>query len=133
MRSKFASNLVCPLFESRKGFKNVTKGLNGCGLGKIRAAPISKDIFGEQSDNFYPTTAQHRIFLSQAPVSLGEPTYSQLKTRRQALWPLFHLFSVFSNKPYIFLQQINVKKCHVHPVYGAGIRTHDLRNVSLLP
>ena len=25
-----------------------------------------------------------------------------------------------------FLQQINVKKCHVHPVYGAGIRTHDL-------
>ena len=24
------------------------------------------------------------------------------------------------------LQQINVKKCHVHPVSGAGIRTHDL-------
>ena len=24
------------------------------------------------------------------------------------------------------------EKCHVHPVYGAGIRTHDLRNVSLL-
>ena len=24
-----------------------------------------------------------------------------------------------------FLQQINVKKCHVHPVSGAGIRTHE--------
>ena len=32
----------------------------------------------------------------------------------------------------IFLQQINVKKCNVHPVYGAGIQTHDLRYVSLL-
>ena len=32
-----------------------------------------------------------------------------------------------------FLQQINVKKCHVHPVSGAGIQTHDLWNVSLLP
>ena len=32
-----------------------------------------------------------------------------------------------------FLQQINVKKCHVHPVSGTGIRTHDLWNVSLLP
>ena len=32
-----------------------------------------------------------------------------------------------------FLQQINVKKCHVHPVFGAGIWTHDLWNLSLLP
>ena len=30
-----------------------------------------------------------------------------------------------------FLQQINLK--NVHPVYGAGIRTHDLHNMSLLP
>ena len=30
-----------------------------------------------------------------------------------------------------FLQQINVK--NVHPVYGAGIRTHNLWNMSLLP
>ena len=28
-------------------------------------------------------------------------------------------------------QQINVK--NVHPVYGAGIRTHNLQNMSLLP
>ena len=32
-----------------------------------------------------------------------------------------------------FLQQINVKKCHVYPKYGAGIRTHDLSNMSRLP
>ena len=31
------------------------------------------------------------------------------------------------------LQQINVKKCHVHPVYGAGIQTYNLWNVSLFP
>ena len=31
------------------------------------------------------------------------------------------------------LQQMHVKKCYDHPVYGAGIRTHDLRNTSLLP
>ena len=33
-----------------------------------------------------------------------------------------------------FLQQINVKKCpNVHPVYGAGIWTHDLSTMSCPP
>ena len=32
-----------------------------------------------------------------------------------------------------FLQQINVKKYHVHVVYRAGIWTHDLSNVIQLP
>ena len=45
----------------------------------------------------------------------------------------FRLFSVFSNKQYNFLQQINVKKCHVHQVNGSGIQTHDLPNIGLLP
>ena len=45
--------------------------------------------------------------------------------------PLFHLFSSFQTT-LLFLQQINVKKHHVHPVSGTGIRTHDLQNVSLL-
>ena len=44
--------------------------------------------------------------------------------------PLFHLFSVFSIKTQI-LQQISVKMSI--PVYGAGIRTHDLLIMSLLP
>ena len=40
--------------------------------------------------------------------------------------PLFRLFSSF---------QPNItNKCeNLHPVYGAGIRTQDLRNMSLLP
>ena len=45
--------------------------------------------------------------------------------------PLFRLILIFfSNNHYKFLQQIYVKKC---PVYSAGIRTHNLRYVSLLP
>ena len=39
----------------------------------------------------------------------------------------FHLFK----QTLQFLQQINVK--NVNPVYGAGIWTHDLWNMSLLP
>ena len=31
------------------------------------------------------------------------------------------------------LQQINVKKCHVDPVYGAGFQIHDLLNMSHVP
>ena len=42
--------------------------------------------------------------------------------------PLFHFFRLSSLQ---FLQQINVK--NVHPIYGAGIRTHDRLNMSLLP
>ena len=30
-----------------------------------------------------------------------------------------------------FLQQINVK--NVHPVYAAGIRTHNIQNMNLVP
>ena len=32
-----------------------------------------------------------------------------------------------------FLQQINVKKFHVHPIYGPAIRTYNLSNMSRLP
>ena len=39
--------------------------------------------------------------------------------------PLFRLFLVFSNKQY------NLK--NVHQVYGTGIRTHDLLNMSRHP
>ena len=40
------------------------------------------------------------------------------------------IFGLFK-QTLIFLQQIDVKK--VHPVYGAGIRTHDHWNMSLFP
>ena len=45
--------------------------------------------------------------------------------------PFYRLFSALSNKHHNFLQQYNVK--NVHPVSGAGIWTHGLLDVSLLP
>ena len=42
-------------------------------------------------------------------------------------------FGLFKQTSLQFLQQINVKKCHVHPVFCAWIRTHDLSNMSRLP
>ena len=41
------------------------------------------------------------------------------------------IFSLFKTNINTILQQIDVK--NVHPVYGTGIRTHDLQNMSLLP
>ena len=43
-------------------------------------------------------------------------------------WPLFNLFSSFQTHFTIF-----TTTNFVHPVNGAGIRTHDLWNMSLLP
>ena len=51
--------------------------------------------------------------------------------KKWAIYGLFLFICIFSNKHYIFLQQINVK--NIHPVYGAGIRTNDLWSMSLLP
>ena len=42
------------------------------------------------------------------------------------------LFSVFLNKQYNFTTN-QCEKCHVHPIYGSGIWTHDLSNMSRLP
>ena len=48
------------------------------------------------------------------------------------LWPTFlFIFGLFQTNINTILQQINVK--NVHPVYGNGIRTHDLLYMSLLP
>ena len=40
-------------------------------------------------------------------------------------------FCSFSNKQYNFTTN-KCEKCQVHPVYGTGIRTHDLWNMSRL-
>ena len=45
----------------------------------------------------------------------------------------FLFYFVFSKQKLQFSQQIYVKKCYDHPVYGARIQTHDLLNTSLLP
>ena len=46
------------------------------------------------------------------------------------LRPLFIYFRLFK-QTLQFLQQINVK--NVNPANSAGIQTHNLRNMSLLP
>ena len=46
--------------------------------------------------------------------------------------PFFVYFRLFK-QIWQFIQQIYVKKCYDHPVYGTGIWTHDLQNMSLLP
>ena len=45
--------------------------------------------------------------------------------------PLFRLFSVFSNKQYNFYNKYMSK--NIHPVYGAGIQTHNLQKRESLP
>ena len=46
--------------------------------------------------------------------------------------PLINSFLVFSNKQYIFISN-QCEKYQFHPVYGAGIQTHNLTNMSPLP
>ena len=62
-------------------------------------------------------------------------TFSGLWRQRNffkwAIPGLFFVYFCLFKQTLQFLQQINVK--NVHPEYGAGIRTHNLRNMSLLP
>ena len=48
---------------------------------------------------------------------------------KRAIPGLFFVYFRLFKQTLQFLQQINVK--NVHPVYGAGIRTHELRNISV--
>ena len=55
----------------------------------------------------------------------------QFFLKKRVIPSLFFIYFRLLKQTLQFLQQINVK--NVHPVYGAGIRTHDLLNMSLLP
>ena len=50
---------------------------------------------------------------------------------KMATTGLFFVYFCLLKQTLQFLQQIYVKK--IHPVYRAGIRTHDLNNMILLP
>ena len=66
-------------------------------------------------------------------VSIQQKTRSFLKEFFFKKWAnpgLFFMFGLFK-QTIQFLQQINVK--NIHPIYGAGIRTHDLSNMSRVP
>ena len=67
--------------------------------------------------------------LSEKRLIWWNSTESFFKKKMDQPWPLFHLFSVFQYN-IIFTTNQCVGK-NVNPVFGAGIRTHDLSNVSL--
>ena len=66
-------------------------------------------------------------FYPKIPVPLSF-TFKKMGQPRPLLSLIFGLFKQTLLKN---LRQIYMK--NVHPVYGAGIQTHDLRNMSLLP
>ena len=81
----------------------------------------------------------------RGPISQIRFSHHWLISRRRRRWSCFiflkngpttasfsFIFGLYK-QTLQFLQQISVKKCHVHPVSGARIRTHNLWNVSLLP
>ncbi len=47
--------------------------------------------------------------------------------------------NIFSGVPYLatfisfFIEYVIASIAYIHPVYGAGVRTHDLLDVSILP
>ena len=77
--------------------------------------------------------------LLKTPAPALEPNISQIVLllsiffkKMGQLWPLFHLFLVFSNKHYYNFYNKYMWQ-NVDPVYDTGIRTHDLQNMSLFP
>ena len=67
----------------------------------------------------------------QTFISMGQHCLSFVFKKMSITRPLLRLFSVFFKLTIQFVHQINVK--NVHQVKGAGIRTHDLSNMSRLP
>ena len=67
------------------------------------------------------TREAHAIITRTAQINKVPPTNNCL---------FFFIFVLFK-KSLQFLQRIYVR--NVHPVYGAGIRTHNVQNTSLLP
>ena len=70
--------------------------------------------------------AQGQVQTSQVPAVAISPQGIQSRNLNINFF-LNCLFTVFSNKQYNFYNK-KCEKCHVNPVYGATIRTHDLWN-----
>ena len=76
-------------------------------------------------------------------VSKGSPSTPTIRIQIQVKFtlfykmdrprPLFHLFSSFQTHTITIFTTNKYEKCHVHPVDGPGIWTHNLWNMSLLP
>ena len=108
---------------------------------------LTSSIFETSLHNIFPNTKvpyhHHHLPSQSARERRGNdcPVYQTNRQQHFAIKILFKngptpasfsfIFGLFKQISLQFLQQINVK--NVHPVYGARIQTHDLRNVSLFP
>ena len=89
-----------------------------CGLGGLVGGPV--DI---------STSPKVKVVGSKL-VFLNRTSKAFFKKMIQSRPLLLYIFGLFKQTKQFF-QQMFVK--NVHPLYGAGIRTHNLRKVSLLP
>ena len=87
-------------------FKQIFKGKN---------CRLERD---SKSDHRSKTRLPHRALIFKSFLKLGQP-------RPPFLFVFLNIhFNFYNNK---------CEKCHVHPVYGARIWTHDLWKMNLLP
>ena len=87
---------------------------------------ICREIFTRSE----PRTTESKFCLIQTTLKLIR---YNLKFFNGPTTASFCLFIGLFKQSKQFLQHINVKKGHVYPVYGNGIRTHNLSNMSYLP
>ena len=70
-------------------------------------------------------------FLPETDALLTQSLLGVLKWANHGLF--FVYFRSSSNKQYNFFTTNQCEKCYVHPVYRAGIQTHNLSNMICLP
>ena len=107
--SRFSGQSFCHFLRRGKYFRN-SLGLHSETIYDYLSADLTLVVVCPYSPMMPP---------SRPDIRIGVFFFEKMGQLR----PLFRFFG--------FLRQTYVK--NVHPVYGAGIRTHDLRNVSLFP
>ena len=118
------------LWRHRKGLPGEAERLQDV-LVRTRAVPAARR--GQRTLHIALVQAERRRWLCSKDFKvflLKKILFWLFKTKMGHPRPLFRLFSVFSKK-HQFYNKLMWK--NVHPVYGTGIRTHDLQNMSLLP
>ena len=111
-------------------------------IGKINVAPKVATVVVTSKVTFIKMAqklcCQEPLKIAQCGHKISENCHLNLRVGTKIgffKWAIPGLFLIYF-RPFKqtlqFLQQIHVEKYYVHPVYGAGIRTHNIRNTSLL-
>ena len=98
-----------------------------------------KDLHAKKGEGGFPASAlmsSNNPYAQPTPTNSGNPYQQQqgkLTASFQAAAILFlkAILGIFSSKHYNFYNKYKWQK--VHPIYSAGIRTHSLQHMSLLP